>query len=124
MCEMHSVPIWDARTISDFKLAIALPRRLHLLLPILRLGHCFILWVFRECRGTVEGLSDHAQRTILASMAAILSSAKVGSIWQVRIAWPNGAVHYFGKFTAEQDAIDWINAHPGLGRPEDTMDEP
>lgn len=38
---------WDARTISDFKLAIALPRRLHLLFPILRLGHCFILGVFR-----------------------------------------------------------------------------
>ena len=33
----------DARTISDSKLAIALPRRLHLLFPILRLGHCFIL---------------------------------------------------------------------------------
>ena len=38
---------WDARTIPDFKLAIVLPRRLHLLFPILRLGHCFILWVFR-----------------------------------------------------------------------------
>jgi hypothetical protein len=72
----------------------------------------------------VEGLSDHAQRIILATTAAILSSAKVGSVWQVRAAWPNRAVHYFGKFTSEQGAIDWINAHPGLGRPEDRMDEP
>lgn len=72
----------------------------------------------------MEGLSDHVQQMILAFMAAILSSVKQGSVWHVRLAWPNGAVHYFGKFTSEQDAIDWIHAHPGLGRPEDTMDEP
>jgi hypothetical protein len=34
------------------------------------------------------------------------------------------AVHYFGKFTSERDAIDWINAHSYLTKPEDTMDEP
>jgi hypothetical protein len=33
-------------------------------------------------------------------------------------------VHYFGKFPSEKDAIDWINAHPRLTKPEDTMDEP
>lgn len=53
-------------------------------------------------------------------MAGILSSVQEGRVWRVRIVWPNGAVHYFGKFTSEQDAIDWINAHPGLGKPEDT----
>jgi len=33
-------------------------------------------------------------------------------------------VNYFGKFTSERDVIDWINAHPNLTKPEDTMDEP
>jgi hypothetical protein len=42
--------------------------------------------------------------------------------WRVKIVWPSGAVHHFGKFTSEQDAIDWINAHPQLTRPEDTME--
>jgi len=57
-------------------------------------------------------------------MAAILSPVQDGHIWRVKIVWPNGAVHYFGKFTSEQDAIDWINAHPRLTKPEDTTDEP
>jgi hypothetical protein len=43
---------------------------------------------------------------------------------RVKIVWPNGAKHYFGKFTSEQDAVDWINAHPRLTKPEDTIDEP
>ena len=57
-------------------------------------------------------------------MSALLSSVQEDDIWRVQIVWPNGAVHYFGKFTSERDAIDWINAHPRLTRPEDTMDEP
>jgi hypothetical protein len=58
-------------------------------------------------------------------MSALLSPVvEEGGIWRVKIVWPNGATHYFGKFTSEQDAIDWINAHPRLTRPEDTMDEP
>jgi hypothetical protein len=57
-------------------------------------------------------------------MAAQLSPVQEGDIWRVRIAWPNRAVHYFGKFTSEQDAIDWINAHPSLTKPENTIDEP
>ncbi len=32
------------------------------------------------------------------------------------------AVHHFGKFISEQDAIDCFNAHPRLTKPEDTMD--
>jgi hypothetical protein len=35
----------------------------------------------------------------------------------LKIVWPNGAVHYFGKFTSEQDALDWIDAHPRLQQP-------
>jgi hypothetical protein len=70
------------------------------------------------------GLSGLAERIILAPMAAILSSVQEDDIWRVKIVWPNGAVHHFGKFASEQDAIDWINAHLQLTRPEDTMDEP
>ena len=51
-------------------------------------------------------------------MAAQLLPVQEGDIWRVRIAWPNRAVHYFGKFSSEQDAIDWINAHPQLTKPE------
>jgi hypothetical protein len=42
-----------------------------------------------------------------------------GDIWRVKMVWANEAVHYFGKFTSERDAIDWINAHPQLTKPED-----
>jgi uncharacterized protein (DUF2384 family) len=56
-------------------------------------------------------------------MSALLSPVQKGRIWRVKIVWPNRAVHYFGKFTSERDAIDWINAHPNLTKPEDTMDE-
>ena len=69
-------------------------------------------------------MSDHAERIILASMAAMLSRVQDGDIWRVQIVWPNGAVHHFGKFTSENDAIDWINVHPRLTKPEDTMDAP
>ena len=65
-----------------------------------------------------------AERIILASMSALLSPVQDGKIWRVKIVWPNRAVHHFGKFTSENDAIDWINAHPQLTRPEDTIDEP
>jgi hypothetical protein len=63
------------------------------------------------------GLSYLAERITLASMAALLLPVQVGDIWRVRIAWPNGAVHYFGKFTSERDAIDWVNAHSNLTEP-------
>jgi hypothetical protein len=57
-------------------------------------------------------------------MSALLSPVKDRKNWRVQIVWPNGAVHYFGKFPSEKDAIDWINAHPRLTKSEDTMDEP
>ena len=60
-------------------------------------------------------------------MAAVLSPVvREGGIWRVQMVWPNGAVHYFGKFTSEKDAIDWINAHSQLTKPiaENTIDEP
>jgi hypothetical protein len=71
-----------------------------------------------------QGSSGCVERITLASMRHTqLSPAQEGDIWRVRIAWPNRAVHYFGKFTSEQDAIDWINAHPRLTKPV-TKDEP
>jgi hypothetical protein len=68
-----------------------------------------------------QGLSDLAGRIILASMSALLP-VQDGKIWRVKIVWPNRHVSYFGKFTSERDAIDWINAHHNLTQPEDTMD--
>jgi hypothetical protein len=73
---------------------------------------------------SVSDLSDLAERIILSPMSALLSPVRDRKIWRVKIVWPNQAVHYFGKFTSEKDAIEWINAHPLLTRPEDTMDEP
>jgi hypothetical protein len=55
------------------------------------------------------------------SMSALLSPVQDGKIWRVKIVWPNQAVHHVGKFTSEQDAIDWINAHPNL-TPEEFTD--
>ena len=57
-------------------------------------------------------------------MSALLSPLQDDKIWRVKIVWPNGAVHHFGKFTSERDATDWINAHPNLTKPGDTIDEP
>jgi hypothetical protein len=56
-------------------------------------------------------------------MSALLSPVQDGKIWRVRIVWRNRNVNYFGRFTSERDAIDWINAHPRLTKPEDTMDD-
>ena len=48
-----------------------------------------------------------------------------GGIWRVRMTWPNGTVRYFGKFTSEKGAIQWITAHPRLTKPptENTISE-
>jgi hypothetical protein len=42
-----------------------------------------------------------AERIILASISALLSPVQDGKIWRVKIVWPNGTVHYFGRFTSE-----------------------
>jgi len=31
--------------------------------------------------------------------------------WTVRIAWPNGTNHHFGKFCSEIEAATWITNH-------------
>jgi hypothetical protein len=74
------------------------------------------------------GLSHLAGRIILALMgdggSQLSPVVQEGGIWRVRIAWPNAAVRFFGKFTSEKDAIAWIEAHPNLTKPVDTVDAP
>ena len=43
-------------------------------------------------------------------MSALLSPVRDGKIWRVKIVWPNGAVHHFGKFPSEKDATAIILA--------------
>jgi hypothetical protein len=47
----------------------------------------------------------------------VLFAVQEGDIWRVQITWPNGALHYFGKFTSKEDAIEWIGAHSWLTAP-------
>jgi len=54
------------------------------------------------------------------SERTLLSSVQEGDRWRVRIAWPNGAVHYFGTFVSENDATQWIEAHAWLTIPAPT----
>jgi hypothetical protein len=63
------------------------------------------IWSF--CR---RGASVKSERTVL-------SSFQEGDVWRVRIEWPNGAVHYFGNFASEKDAMQWIDAHAWLTTP-------
>src|SRR5262249_56167670 len=44
----------------------------------------------------------------------LLSPVQKGPIWRVRITWPSGTVHHFGEFASEEDAKNWITAHPWL----------
>jgi hypothetical protein len=73
-------------------------------------------------------LFDLPGRIILASMGDVHTQlspvVQEGGIWRVRITWPNRAVHFVGKFTSKKDAIAWIEAHPNLTKPVDTVDAP
>jgi hypothetical protein len=44
----------------------------------------------------------------------LLSPVQKGPIWRVRITWPTGTIHHFGKFASEKDARNWITARPWL----------
>jgi hypothetical protein len=80
----------------------------------------------RPLKGQAQRLFGLAQRIILVAMGALLSPVQEGEIWRVQIVWPNGAVHYFGKFTSKRDTTAWINAHSHLTKPatENAIDEP
>jgi hypothetical protein len=81
--------------------------------------------MFGRCANSA-GLSHLAERIILAFMGDVRTQlspvVQAGGVWRVKIVWPNRHVSYFGKFTSERDAIDWINAHPNLTKPVDTVD--
>jgi len=73
-----------------------------------------------SCGQLIEDVESHTEGSILASMeraATLLSPVQESRIWRVRIVWANGAIHHFGKFNSEQEAIKWIDAHPRLTRP-------
>ena len=53
----------------------------------------------------------------MKSESTVLSSFQENGVWRVRIEWPNGAVHYFGTFTSEKDALQWIGEHAWLTIP-------
>jgi hypothetical protein len=40
-----------------------------------------------------------------------------GNIWRVQIVWPNGSVHYFGRFSSKKGAHEWIISHAWLTAP-------
>jgi len=45
---------------------------------------------------------------------ASLFAVREGADWRVQIVWPNGTVHYFGRFASETAALTWIAAHGWL----------
>jgi hypothetical protein len=66
------------------------------------------------------------------SESTVLSSFQENGVWRVRIEWPNGAVHYFGNFSSEKKAAQWIDDHTWLtipankntSAPRDDADQP
>jgi hypothetical protein len=41
----------------------------------------------------------------------VLLPVQEGDVWRVQIVWPNGQVHYFGRFASEKEAAEWISTH-------------
>jgi len=46
-----------------------------------------------------------------------LFAVQEGEHWRVQIVWPDGRLHYFGRFTLKEDALAWIAAHEWLTLP-------
>jgi hypothetical protein len=60
----------------------------------------------------------------MATQCTVLLPVREGEIWRVKIVWPNGAVHHFGKFVSKEDADDWITAHSRLMMPAEETSPP
>jgi hypothetical protein len=60
----------------------------------------------------------------MATQCTVLLPVREGKIWRVKIVWPNGAAHHFGKFDSKEDADDWIVAHPRLTIPAEETSPP
>jgi hypothetical protein len=52
----------------------------------------------------------------MAQVHTVLLPMQQGSIWRVQIVWPNGSVHYFGRFKSKTEAVAWITTHAWLTR--------
>ena len=50
----------------------------------------------------------------MGEASTVLISVKEGDLWRVQIAWPNGAINYFGRFGSELEARKWISTHRRL----------
>jgi hypothetical protein len=50
----------------------------------------------------------------LKGVRTVLLPVQEGDVWRVQIVWPNGQVHYFGRFAYKQYAVKWISAHQWL----------
>jgi hypothetical protein len=50
----------------------------------------------------------------MGEASTVLTSVKEGDLWRVQIAWPNGAINFFGKFGSELEAGSWIGTHRRL----------
>jgi hypothetical protein len=53
----------------------------------------------------------------VSGASTILLAVQEGNIWRVQIVWPNGSVHYFGRFSSEKGAREWITNHARLTLP-------
>jgi hypothetical protein len=40
-----------------------------------------------------------------------LTSVKRNGHWAVRLAWPNGSIHYVGRYADRREANKWIAEH-------------
>jgi hypothetical protein len=49
--------------------------------------------------------------------STVLLAVQEGNFWRVQIVWPNGSVHYFGRFSSEKGAREWIINHAWLTAP-------
>jgi hypothetical protein len=73
----------------------------------------------RDVQATAAPLSfvSLPKGVVVKPESTVLSSFQENGVWRVRIEWPNGAVHYFGRFTSEKEALQWIDDHTWLTIP-------
>jgi hypothetical protein len=69
-----------------------------------------------ERRGGTARRFKRARRSHF-SMSPKLEPVLKGRMWRVQIIQPNGSVRYFGRFTSENRAREWITAHAWLTVP-------
>jgi hypothetical protein len=67
-------------------------------------------------------VKSRARRSHLRSkqhnVRTVLSVVRKGRMWRVQITRLNGSVRYFGRFSSEKRAREWIAAHSRIGQVE------